>query len=239
MATTPVTTRNVYWENDASELSFASPLRDVSAQSIQYVNAQLVAHGFTHGTGIRLDALPSKDQQIALKCLVNMLGQRVVRRLLLFLICPHVAARFSAPGSPDMSPQVDMARTEELTTKYKTLAYDHERLVAQHSLALTTATTAERDVETAKARMNAMLKKLATEEETHRKSREEFQKLKSSMQYLRQTTANELKRKEKEVEKIVERLGKVSNDQIKLGTVGAGLACTNLHPDNPLPQVRA
>jgi hypothetical protein len=82
MATTPVTTRNVHWENEASELSFASPLRDVSAQSIQYVNAQLVAHGFTHGAGIRLDALPSKEQQVALKCLVNMLGQRVVRHFL-------------------------------------------------------------------------------------------------------------------------------------------------------------
>jgi myosin heavy subunit len=150
---------------------------------------------------------------------------------------PHVAVPFSSPGSPDMSPQVDMARTEELTTKYKTLAYDHERLVAQNTLALTTAATAERDVETVKARMDAMLKRLAAEEETHRKSREEFQKLKSSMQYLRQTTANELKRKEKELEKMMERLGKVSNDQIKLGTIGAGLACTNLVPDNTLPQV--
>lgn len=137
-----------------------------------------------------------------------------------------------------MSPQVDMARTEELTTKYKTLAYDHERLVAQHTVALTTAATAERDVETTKARMDTMLKKLASEEDSHRKSRDEFQKVKNSMQYLRQTTANELKRKEKEVEKMIERLGKVSNDQIKLGTVGAGLACTNLLPDNPLPQVR-
>ena len=82
MATTPVTTRNVQWENEVSELSFASPLRDVSAQSIQYVNAQLVAHGFTHGAGIRLDALSGKDQQVALKCLVNMLGQRVVRHCL-------------------------------------------------------------------------------------------------------------------------------------------------------------
>ena len=151
---------------------------------------------------------------------------------------PHVAARFSTPGLPDTSPQVDMARTEELTTKYKTLAYDHERLVAQHTLALTTAATSERDVETAKARMDSMLKRLAAEEEAHRKSRDEFQKVKSSMQYLRQTTANELKRKEKEVEKMVERLGKMSNDQIKLGTVGAGLACTNLLPNNPLPQVR-
>jgi myosin heavy subunit len=231
-------TRNVHWENEASELSFASPLRDVSAQSIQYVNAQLVAHGFTHGSGIRLDALSSKDQQAALKCLVNMLGQRVVRHFLRCPVTPHVAVHFSTPRSPDMSPQVDMARTEELTTKYKTLAYDHERLVAQHTLALTTAATAERDVETAKARMDSMLKRLGTEEEAHRKSRDEFQKVKSSMQYLRQTTANELKRKEKEVEKMVERLGKMSNDQIKLGTVGAGLACTNLLPDNPLPQVR-
>jgi myosin heavy subunit len=131
-----------------------------------------------------------------------------------------------------------MARTEDLTTKYKTLAYDHERLVGQHTLALSTAATAERDVETAKARMDTMLKKLASEEEAYRKSRDEFQKLKNSMQYLRQTTSNELKRKEKEVEKMMERLGKVSNDQIKLGTVGAGLACTNLLPDNPLPQVR-
>ena len=232
------TTRNVHWENEASELSFASPLRDVSAQSIQYVNAQLVAHGFTHGSGIRLDALSSKDQQVALKCLVNMLGQRVVSRFLSMPVSPHVAAPFPTPGSPDTSPQVDMARTEELTTKYKTLAYDHERLVAQHTLALTTAATSERDVETAKARMDSMLKKVAAEEEAHRKSREEFQKLKSSMQYLRQTTANEVKRKEKEVEKMVERMGKMSNDQIKLGTVGAGLACTNLLPSNPLPQVR-
>lgn len=48
------------------------------------------------------------------------------------------------------------------------------------------------------------------------------------MQYLRTTTQNELKRKEKELERTLERWSKICDSQAKLGATGAGLHCVDL-----------
>jgi hypothetical protein len=77
MSTTPFITRAVQFA-DISESSFGSPLSGAAPTSIDYLNAQLVAHGFTHGNGLNLDDLRGPDQRTVLKCLTNMLGQRLV-----------------------------------------------------------------------------------------------------------------------------------------------------------------
>lgn len=46
--------------------------------TLQYVNSQLIAHGFTHGPGLSLDGAGKDDAEKVLKCLVAMLGQRMV-----------------------------------------------------------------------------------------------------------------------------------------------------------------
>jgi len=55
----------------------------------------------------------------------------------------------------------------------------------------------------------------------------ELQRTRTSLQYLRSTTQNELKRKDKEVERIIERWNKVSETQAKLSTAPSGLRCAN------------
>ena len=46
-----------------------------------------------------------------------------------------------------------MARAEELTTKLRTLSYDHERLRTMHSAATETAESAEREAAAARAKL--------------------------------------------------------------------------------------
>ena len=133
--------------------------------------------------------------------------------------------------------QEDMGRSEQLSAKYKTLSYDHERLIEQHRAARDAAAQAEREMETGKAKVDSAQKRLTAEEEKHKKSRDDHQRLKMAMQYLRTTTANEVKRKEKEVEKMADRWAKISNEQVRLGSVGAGLACANLLPQAAVSEV--
>ncbi|KAG8758300.1 hypothetical protein FRC14_000358 [Serendipita sp. 396] len=199
MAATPFLTRAVQFD-DISISSMGSP---AAPTSIDYINGQLVAHGFTHGQGLNLSDMRGQDQQMVVKCLSSMLGQRLD----------------------------DMRRAEQLGGKYKTLAYDQERLLEQHRAAKEAAAQAEREMETGKARVEAAQKKLHSEEEGHKKTKEDFQKLKMAVQYLRTTTSNDIKRKEKEIEKMTDRWSKISNDQVKLGTIGAGIVCANLLPE--------
>jgi hypothetical protein len=46
-----------------------------------------------------------------------------------------------------------MARTEELTTKLRTLSYDHERLMSIHRTAMERAANAEREMNVHKSRL--------------------------------------------------------------------------------------
>lgn len=133
--------------------------------------------------------------------------------------------------------QDDMGRSEQLSAKYKTLSYDHERLMEQHRAVKEAVAQAEREMETGKAKVESSQKRLSTEEEAHKKSRDDLQRLRMAMQYLRTTTAGEVKRKEKEIEKMADRWAKISNEQVRLGSVGAGLACANLLPEATISEV--
>lgn len=49
--------------------------------------------------------------------------------------------------------QEDMSRTEELTTKLRTLSYDHERLTTMHRTATEKASSAEKEMNLHKSRL--------------------------------------------------------------------------------------
>jgi hypothetical protein len=76
----------VHWAQDFSAYSLGSPFSDTSSSSsslsstssIQYVNSQLVAHGFTAQPGLAFDGLSNADSDNIVKCLLSMLSQRVV-----------------------------------------------------------------------------------------------------------------------------------------------------------------
>lgn len=58
-------------DGNSSEMSYAS--------SLQYLNSQLIAHGFAHTPGISLDGLSASNMESAVKVLLSLMNQRVVR----------------------------------------------------------------------------------------------------------------------------------------------------------------
>ena len=80
----------VRWDvNNVSISDFASPSLQngsmesimLSTSSLEFINSQLVAHGFTANPGLSLDGTSVDDAQRIVKCLLSMLGQRVVSEL--------------------------------------------------------------------------------------------------------------------------------------------------------------
>lgn len=84
MACTPL--KLVYWDSNIAEHEFGSPCSDTgssqsqnSTNTVQYVNSQLIAHGFTQPPGLSTDGLGKADEERLVKCLLGMLSQRMVR----------------------------------------------------------------------------------------------------------------------------------------------------------------
>ena len=94
MAVTP--NKLVHWDlglsPDSGSFEGDSTDSDTSASSLQYVNSQLLAHGFTQGSGLSLDGLAKDDTEKVVKCLLGMLSQRVVRDLFSSFDCDALIA---------------------------------------------------------------------------------------------------------------------------------------------------
>ena len=71
MSTDMSATPNTDADGNSSEMSYTS--------SLQYLNSQLVAHGFAHNPGISLDGLSTPNTESVVKVLLSLLNQRVVR----------------------------------------------------------------------------------------------------------------------------------------------------------------
>ncbi|KAF7308366.1 hypothetical protein HMN09_00685200 [Mycena chlorophos] len=190
----------VHWaEPSLSDISTVST--DVLAtSSLEYVSSQLVAHGFAPAPGLSLDGLAKADFDRVVKCLLGMLSQRVQ----------------------------DMSRTEDLTTKLRTLSYDHERLTTMYRAAADTAANAEREAHLHKSRLTATTRLLQSSESAHKQTTAELTRARSALQSVRATHQAELKKKEREVEKMAERWTKLADMQAKAGGAASGLKCVNL-----------
>ncbi|KAG9019721.1 hypothetical protein FRB90_010991 [Tulasnella sp. 427] len=188
----------------ASDGSAPSTMSETSTSTLTFVNNQLIAHGFVRAPGLPLDSLPPKDQDVAAKCLMGMLGQRVE------------------------TAQDDVARADEIATKLRTLTYDYERLSSFNKALEDKVVHAEREAELFRSKMNAASKAQATAESLAKQTSSQLQKARSDLQYARTTAQFEIKRKEKEVEKVLDKWSKISNEQGKLGSVGTGMICANL-----------
>ncbi|KAA1470163.1 hypothetical protein DENSPDRAFT_928667 [Dentipellis sp. KUC8613] len=200
--------RLVHWALEYSNSSFASPISEASSSesvnsssTLQYVNSQLVAHGFAQSPGLVLDGLSNSDSEKVVKCLMGMLSQRME----------------------------DMTRTEDLTTKYRTLTYDHERLVSLHRSATEKAANAERETNLQKSKLATATRALQQSEAAHKHTTNELQRTRTSLQALRSQHQAEIKKKEKDIERMTEKWSKLSDSQLKLGSVPSGMTiqCAN------------
>ncbi|KIK35209.1 hypothetical protein CY34DRAFT_812336 [Suillus luteus UH-Slu-Lm8-n1] len=192
----------VHWGLDVSISDLGSPCSEgtssdsvASTSSLEYINSQLIAHGFTHSPGLSFEGLSNSDTDQLARCLLAMLSQRVN----------------------------DMSRAEDLSTSLRTLSYDHERLMGMHHLATEKAANAEREMNVYKSRIATASKTLAASESAHKQTSAELQRTRSSLIALRATHSAEIKKKEKEVERIIEKWSKLSDVQTKLSTSSSGL----------------
>ncbi|KAG5338054.1 hypothetical protein E4T56_gene12389 [Termitomyces sp. T112] len=183
----------------SSPINNPIPYND-SASSMDYINAQLVAHGFVQPPGIVLGKTTNSDLERIVKCLLGMLSQRVE----------------------------DMSRTEELTTKFRTLTYDYERMVSLHKDSKEAAANAEREVNVHKSRLIAANRALQASEVAHKQTTAELQRTRTILQGVRTTHQTELKKKEKDIERMVEKWSKIVDAQVKLMTIPSGLQCANV-----------
>ena len=71
MSTDMSSEANTDKDGNSSEMSYTS--------SLQYLNSQLVAHGFAHNPGISLGGLSTANTESVVKVLLSLLNQRVVR----------------------------------------------------------------------------------------------------------------------------------------------------------------
>ncbi|KAI5895585.1 uncharacterized protein SCHCODRAFT_01285948 [Schizophyllum commune H4-8] len=197
--------RNVRWNLQDPASALNSPASNtstefVSTSSLQYINSQLIAHGFTAPPGLSLDGVASADMEKAVKCLLAMLSQRVD----------------------------DMSRTETLSTKLRTLTYDHERLKSMYDAAEERAANAEREMNTYKSRLANANKALHSSEAAHKHTTTELQRTRSSLQSIRTLHQNELKKKDKEIDRMADKWAKLAEAQSKLAsTAPSGMRCLN------------
>ncbi|KAF8892175.1 Afadin and alpha-actinin-binding-domain-containing protein [Infundibulicybe gibba] len=199
----------VHWENISDISLSASPFGSsseassdfiVSTSSLDFINAQLVAHGFVSSPGISLEGISRSDSEVVIKCLLGMLSQRTE----------------------------DMSRTEGLTTKLRTLSYDHERLVSMHSASVEKAANAEREMNLHKSRLATGSRSLQTSEAAHRHTTAELQRTRTSLQAIRSTQQSELRKREKEIERMSEKWSRLADCQAKLTTTPSGMYCANI-----------
>ncbi|KAH9958819.1 Afadin and alpha-actinin-binding-domain-containing protein [Russula dissimulans] len=196
----PATKNTVHWApspvlsslSDTSSVS-SSPIS--SASTLQYINSQLISHGFAVHPGLSLDGLSTADAEGVTRCLLSMLSQRVE----------------------------DMTRAEELTTKLRTLSYDHERLRTMHGTATETAEGAEREAAAARAKLTIANRAQMQAEAAHKQTMGDLQRARASLQALRATHVAELKRREKEIEAMRERWNKLADAQLKIGSLPSGM----------------
>jgi hypothetical protein len=125
-------------ESDISEISDAT-------EGLEYINSQLVAHGFCKGPGLDLQGLSNAFSDTLLKCLMGLLSQRTVSTK---LSVHSLKLRFYY--------QDDMSRTEQLSTKLRTLTYDFQRMSGMQQTAQEASEKAEREMNLHKSKMQSV-----------------------------------------------------------------------------------
>lgn len=113
-----------------------------STSTLDYVNNQLVAHGFAPSPGLCLEGASNDNSARVIECLLGLLGQRVVRHQLMQRFdCYLIYIKH------------DMSSMEDLTVKCRTLTYDLERMWSLHGKEVEKAVNAERETNLHKSRL--------------------------------------------------------------------------------------
>ncbi|CAE6406612.1 unnamed protein product [Rhizoctonia solani] len=202
MATTP-TRRGVRWAFDVANSPFGGAAEpstpETSTSSLAYVNSQIVAHGFAR-VALDLSELGREEQNKVVKCMLGMLSQRVN----------------------------DMTRAEDLSTRLRTISYEHERLANMLRAAKNEVLQAEREAEASKTKANALAKDLTSANSSHNRTTAQLGQTTSAIAALRAAAIADTRKREQDVARLKERWQRLAAEQAKLGTVGSGMVCSNM-----------
>ncbi|KZT56823.1 hypothetical protein CALCODRAFT_555749 [Calocera cornea HHB12733] len=168
--------------------------------SLSFLTTQLQSHGFLPPSSLlshssALAQLPADEQHELQKCLMGMLQQRV-----------EDMERLEEAGA-------EMRRGEWEGARWKGVAREEQEGRER----------AEREREALRARMSALAKTLSLEHTSHKQTTTQLQRAQSSLQTARAHAQAELRKREKEAERMGERLARVASEQARLGALGSGL----------------
>ena len=125
-----------------------------------------------------------------------------------------------------------MSRMEDLTVKCRTLTYDLERMQSLHGKEVEKAVNAERETNLHKSRLayapsllfasvssnryhRTSVRSLQATENAHKQTAADLQRTKTLLQGVRATFQIEMKKKEKEIERVLDKWQKVADSQRK------------------------
>ncbi|KAH7335616.1 Afadin and alpha-actinin-binding-domain-containing protein [Rhizoctonia solani] len=203
MATTQTPERRgVRWAFDVANSPFGGTAEpstpETSTSSLAYVNSQIIAHGFAR-MPLDLSELGREEQNRVVKCVLGMLSQRVD----------------------------DMSRAEDLSSRLRTVSYEHERLSNMLRAAKNEVLQAEREAEAAKTKANSLIKDLSAASTSHNRTSTQLAQSTSAVAALRAASTADTRKREQDVARLKERWQRLAAEQAKLGTVGSGMVCSN------------
>ncbi|KAG9096942.1 hypothetical protein FRC06_008165 [Ceratobasidium sp. 370] len=194
--------KGVRWAFDVSNSPFGAAVEpstpETSTSSLAYVNSQIIAHGFARAP-MDLSELGREEQNRVVKCILGMLSQRVD----------------------------DMTRAEDLSTRLRTLSYEHERLGNMLRAAKSQVMQAEKEAEAARTKANALTKEVTSATTAHTRTSAHLAQQTSAIAALRTASIADSRKREQDVARLKERWQKLASEQSKLGSVGSGLICAN------------
>ena len=138
-----------------------------------------------------------------------------------------------------------MSRMEDLTVKCRTLTYDLERMRSLHGKEVEKAVNAERESNLHKSRLayvpsllfasvpskwyhRTSVRTLQAVENAHKQTAADLQRTKTLLQGVRATFQIEIKKKEKEIERVLDKWQKIADSQSKLSATQSGMRCANV-----------
>ncbi|KAG7548923.1 hypothetical protein FFLO_03215 [Filobasidium floriforme] len=172
------------------------------------LNAQLYAQGITK-SALKLDGLSSKHRDNVIRILQGMLQKRTE----------------------------DLERTETISTAHRVLSYDHERLCGMHKKLKGRVIAAEKDKEGTKAQMTDLTVKLQREQAAHKFTKDEAQKAKNALAFVRTQAQHDAKKRDAQLEKTLQQWQRLCNDNARVSTASNRGGMLLLNPIDPVQQI--
>lgn len=164
--------------------TYESTVQLEQTSTLEFLNTQLVSQGYVPAPGLQLQVLQGKDQERAVRCILSLLSQRVD----------------------------DLRRFENATTRLRTQSFELDRMKTMWREEGEKSANAEREMTLYKSKLLGSQKNTEELQKKCQQTLAELSKTRSTLQSVRQGAAMEIKRKEKEVEKILDRFQKLAGN---------------------------